>query len=82
MYQLSKENAEAKVSNTDYFLGTISSTSVDFTLDGVNYTKAWKVQSADNLIFKTQNNALLKLVLAKRTDKSTYNYKIKVVYCQ
>ena len=69
---------EAKVSNTDYFLGTISSTSVDFTLDGVNYTKAWKVQSADNLIFKTQNNALLKLVLAKRTDKSTYNYKIKV----
>ena len=69
---------EGKVSNTDYFLGTISSTSVDFTLDGVNYTKAWKVQSADNLIFKTQNNALLKLVLAKRTDKSTYNYKIKV----
>ncbi len=69
---------EGKVSNTDYFLGTISSTSVDFTVDGENYTKAWKVQSADNLIFKTQNNALLKLVLAKRTDKSTYNYKIKV----
>ena len=70
---------EGKVSNTDYFLGTISSASIDYTVDGENYTKAWKVQSADNLIFKTQNNALLKLVLAKRTDKSTYNYKILVM---
>ena len=69
---------ESGASNTDYFKSSVATTDINYIVDGVNYTKAWKVQSSDNLIFKTQNNALLKVVLAKRTDKDTYDYKIKV----
>ena len=60
------------------FSGCTTQNCKPVTIDGFEYTKAWKVQSGNGATFKTSNPALLKIVFTDKESANASSYKIKV----